>query len=361
MNSKNAVFSFYNTPSGLFKWWDEFPLAITDKLNKHNIDHICFYRSYTDNSLHKLKAQNVVKENSIKWLYSVYKLTKQYDNVIFHTHSYYPPLKVFLLTLFTRTKWVITEHRLGSSPSPKWKKTLREALRKVKLMPKHVICVSDAVLERNKQLYGNNVTRIHNGINFPNSTNNKKAGNTPKVALYVGRLDPKKGIWNLVKAFNIIINDKKRTDLKLVVVGGGAILEDLKAYSLENNLTEHITFAGYQTDPSSYYQQADFLIIPTIIKEACPLVSLEARNFGLPLLYANSGGLPETVGGCGLPLSGTSEIEIAKSIINFCEDKDRYQMLLKNTKVNLDYFSIERMTDEYIDFYLAQIKNNDLY
>jgi glycosyltransferase involved in cell wall biosynthesis len=355
-NEKLAIFSFYNTPSGLFKWWDEFPLEISEKLKKHNIDHICFYRSYTDNSLHSVNNQNIVKENSLKWLYHIYKLSKKYDHVIFHTHSYYPPLKLFLLTLISPNKsWVITEHRLGVSSAPVWKRRMRELLRNLKLMPKHVISVSNAVLERNKSLYGENVSRIHNGINFPKVTEFNER-NSPKIALYVGRLDPKKGIWNLIKAFNIIINEQKRNDLKLIVVGGGNILEKLKAYSEKNNLLEYITFTGYQKDPSAFYQQADYLIIPTIIKEACPLVALEGRNFGLPILYSNSGGLPETAETCGTPLYGTSENEISQSIIDFCSNIERYQSLLKKTKDGLDYFSMDRMTREYVDFYLTMLK-----
>lgn len=345
-----AVFSFYNTPSGLFKWWDEFPIDITNKLKVKNIDHLCFYRNYTKDSLYEPNCQNIVKENSFRWLYKIHKLTKEYDNIIFHTHSYYPPLKVFLLTLFSRKKWVITEHRIGDSSTPTWKRRFREVLRYIKLMPEHVICVSDAVLKRNQSLYGNNVTRIHNGINFPKviEFNNR---NIPKRALYVGRLDPKKGIWNLVKSFNIIVNNNQRTDLKLTVVGGGEILEDLKAFVFKNKLNDYITFAGYQSDPSSFYKQADYVIIPTIIKEACPLVSLEARNFGLPILYSNSGGLPETVGASGTPLYGTTENEISRSIIDFCSNKEKYKSLLMNTKTGLEYFTMNRMTDEYVNFY----------
>ena len=144
--------------------------------------------------------------------------------------------------------------------------------------------------------------------------------------------------------------------MKLTVVGGGENLENLKAFVLKNKLNDYITFAGYQSDPSSFYQQADYVIIPTIIKEACPLVSLEARNFGLPILYSNSGGLPETVGASGTPLYGTTENEISRSIIDFCSNKEKYKSLLMNTNKGLEYFSMDRMTDEYVNFYTTMFK-----
>lgn len=108
---------------------------------------------------------------------------------------------------------------------------------------------------------------------------------------------------------------------------------------------------GYQPDPTPFYQEADFNIIPTIIKEACPLVSLEARGLGLSILYTNSDGLPETVGLAGKPLRGTFPQEIATSIIDFCDNKEQYYQLLYNVKTDLDYFTMTRMTDEYVKFY----------
>jgi glycosyltransferase involved in cell wall biosynthesis len=349
--NKMAVFSFYNTPSGLFKWWDEFPREITTKLNAQNIDHICFYRNYTSNSSYSINEQNPIKPNSFSWLMKINKLASQYDNVIFHTHSYYPPLKLYLLTLLSSKRlWIITEHRLGETATPAWKRWTRQLLRQLKLSPKYVICVSDAVASRNTQLYGSNIKRIHNGINLQ-AINTPIIYREPKNALYVGRLDPKKGIWNLVLAFDILVNTLKRSDLKLNVVGGGNILNELKAFVIKQQLDENITFHGYQTNPQPNYMQADFVVIPTIIKEACPLVSLEARNFGLPLLYANRGGLPETVGKSGRALIGLTPDSIAESIMEFTKDKNSYNRMLSEPKEGLNYFSMDRMTNEYVDFY----------
>jgi len=120
-HTKRAVFSFYNTPSGLFKWWDEFPQEITQKLANKSITHHCYYRDFTPDSVYNVAQQNKIKSNSWHWLYTVYKQAKQYDHVVFHTHSFYPPLKLFLLTLFHKKyQWIITEHRLGSTPAPLW-------------------------------------------------------------------------------------------------------------------------------------------------------------------------------------------------------------------------------------------------
>lgn len=348
---KTAIFSFYNTPSGLFKWWDEFPQDITAKLNKHDIDHVCFYRSYTKHSMYTKNEQNIVEHDNPQWLKQIKARASKYEQVIFHTHSFYPPLKIFLLTLFNRNyHWVITEHRLGSTKAPKIKKYIRIALRSLKLMPKHVIAVSNAVKARNESLYGKNVTTIHNGITLKphQGIKDKKP---PKMAIYVGRLDPKKGIINLIEAYDLIVNQYQRSDLKLIVVGGGQILEKLKAFVADKNLENNVILMGYQPDPTPYYQQADFSIIPTIIKEACPLVSLEARTLGLPILYANSGGLQETAGKAGKPLIGTLPKEIAESIIKFCTNEAEYYHLLENVKADLDYFSIDRMTDDYVKFY----------
>jgi glycosyltransferase involved in cell wall biosynthesis len=350
-NTTCAVFSFYNTPSGLFKWWDEFPEQITKKLSNNDIDHHCFYRDYTVDSIYEKKQQAKVQANSWKWLFSLYKQVKKYDEVIFHTHSFYPPLKLFLFTLFHKNRhWIITEHRLGSTPAPTWKKNIRIILRYLKLSPAYIICVSDAVEKRNQQLYGAYTTRIYNGINLTRHKT-EKTRTTPKRALYVGRLDPKKGIWNLLKAFKIIAEKHAHPQVELCVVGGGKELSQLQNYVTTNQLESLVTLAGYQENPASYYQQADFVIVPTLIKEAFPLVALEARSAGLPILYANDGGLPEAVAQAGAPLQGTSPQQIAESVINFTHDVEKYKKMVQSCSDNLDYFSLDRMTNEYVAFY----------
>tara|TARA_R110000737_G_scaffold335076_1_gene353665 strand:- start:1222 stop:2337 length:1116 start_codon:yes stop_codon:yes gene_type:complete len=356
-SKNNAVFSFYNTVSGAYCWWDQFPEEITQKLNKQNIQHKCFYRSFSENSIYPENEQNISKLDSWKWLLEIYRLSKKYDRVIFHTHSYYPPLKFYLLTLFSfKRQWIRTEHVLGDGAPKKWKKTVRTLLRQFKLMPKIVIAVSDAVAERNKLIHGNNVLRIHNGIKLidPPVYSNKKSA---KTFLYVGRLDPKKGIWLLIKAFNILINQHHKKELHAHIVGGGPLLDELQSYAFKHKLTNNIFFHGYQSDPSQYYIKADCIVIPTIVKDACPLVALEARSHNLPILYANRGGLPEIAGRGSSPLLGLTPELIAKSISIISDDKILYKKLINVGRDGIEYFSIDRMTDEYVHFYTKFLQN----
>ncbi|OMH38864.1 glycosyltransferase family 4 protein [Motiliproteus sp. MSK22-1] len=362
---KTAVFSFYNTPSGRFSWWDSFPQLLTQKLEDKNVDHFCFYREFTEESTHPKDEQFTITTDGLphySWLLNIHRLSRTYDSVIFHTHSFYPPLKIWILTLLSKNRvWITTEHRIGSTSAPTWKMKLRAFLRKLKLMPKTIVCVSNAVAERNTQLYGDfGIVRIHNGICLP-ETYRKPRKRIPKKALYVGRLDKKKGIWNLLKAFRLLHTHYKRNDIKLCVVGGGGILNDLKAYVRDNDLNDIVEFAGYQPDPEPFYSDSDFVIIPTIVKEACPLVALEARCHGLPVLYSNKGGLPETVveGKSGMPLSGLSAENIAESVNWFVNDERLYNSMLESCRDGLEYFSIDRMTDDYIELYLRNLKTNN--
>jgi len=127
---------------------------------------------------------------------------------------------------------VITEQRIGSTTAPKWKMYIREIMRQFKLGPKYIICVSDAVEQRNRQLFGRNTKRIHNGITFSkvNYFTPTTTSTNPTKALYVGRLDPKKGIWNLVYAMKILTNKDNDTKIQLCIVGGGSQLDTLQEY-----------------------------------------------------------------------------------------------------------------------------------
>ncbi|MEW9798976.1 glycosyltransferase [Alteromonas sp. CYL-A6] len=293
----------------------------------------------------------MVDFTSLTWLFSLWKLSRKYDRVIFHTHSYYGNIPLYLLTIFRPgRRWIKTEHRLGHAPVSSWKRWIRRLLRTVNAGPTVIIGVSDAVTARNRALHGEVVTTIHNGISDV-STPYRRKPRTPEKALYVGRLTPEKGIDNLVNAFSLLAKDNDYNALTLTVVGTGPSFEPLQKFILENGLSERIRLVGYQEDPSPYYKDADFLIVPTQILEACPLVTLEARRFGLPALYANRGGMRETAGKGATPLTGLSPQALCESIKAFADNPKAYITNIEKTRLGLSYFSIERMADEYVALY----------
>ncbi len=114
-----------------------------------------------------------------------------------------------------------------------------------------------------------------------------------KILLFVGRLDPIKGVDVLIHAFKRIV--KEDPDWHLIIVGDG----DYSTYLNEcNKFWEKITFTGRieQEELYKFYQIADVGVMPST-HEQCSYVAIEMMMFGLPMILSTSTGLSEMLAG----------------------------------------------------------------
>jgi len=130
----------------------------------------------------------------------------------------------------------------------------------------------------------------------------KKLGLEPgKVLGFIGSFYDYEGLDILVKAFAII--NKKRSDLKLLMVGSGyqGQHEKLKSLCSSLGLDSNITFTGrvHHSDVNSYYSVIDIFIYPRrsmrITELVTPLKPLEAMSMEKIVLGSSVGGIAELV------------------------------------------------------------------
>ncbi|MDQ2783733.1 MAG: glycosyltransferase [Chloroflexota bacterium] len=120
------------------------------------------------------------------------------------------------------------------------------------------------------------------------------------VILFVGRIDPIKGIDVLVDALCGLRSEMWLTaPPRLLLVGGGEgepAFETLIARASAHNLLDRIDFVGSvpHTDLPRYYQAADVVAVPSFY-ESFGLVAVEAMACGTPVIASRAGGLAFTV------------------------------------------------------------------
>jgi spore coat protein SA len=122
-----------------------------------------------------------------------------------------------------------------------------------------------------------------------------------RIVLFVGRLQPIKGVAPLIRAFQSIIRDFP--DLMLVIVGshsyGKAVLTEYvrRLHELAKPIQNQVQFINYipSEEVARWYRMADVFVVPSIGPEAFGLVNLEAMATGLPLIASQIGGIPEIV------------------------------------------------------------------
>jgi glycosyltransferase involved in cell wall biosynthesis len=108
-----------------------------------------------------------------------------------------------------------------------------------------------------------------------------------KLALFVGNLDPVKGIGYALKAL------AKTPELDLVLIGQGSLLGSLKAEAAKLKISQRVTFALAKPHETvaQYMQASDFLLLPSL-SEGEPNVILEALSTGRPVVASRVGGIP---------------------------------------------------------------------
>jgi len=142
-----------------------------------------------------------------------------------------------------------------------------------------------------------------------------------KMILYVGRIDPIKGINRLLEAGAYLPN---KQEFKLVIIGGNdqpqPELEKLRRLSQALDIHDSVIFAGRvkQEELPLYYSAADVLVMPSYY-ESFGLVALESMACGTPVIATKVGGIEKIVhkGLNGYQVTGHIPRSIAEKISMF--------------------------------------------
>lgn len=130
--------------------------------------------------------------------------------------------------------------------------------------------------------------------------------------LYLGRLEPLKGVARLLTALRPVA-DRLQRPVRLVVAGDGSERHALEAYASIIRAAEpriDIHFSGWQDEPARQRLLADTdaLVVPSLWPEPFGLVGLEAAAAGVPAIAFATGGIPEWLSdgenGCLAPSLG---------------------------------------------------------
>ena len=136
------------------------------------------------------------------------------------------------------------------------------------------------------------VSLIPNSINEVSKTFDTRPIN--KEILFVGRMVKLKGVHVLIEA---LVKVKKAHNEKLTVnfIGDG----EHKAYfeTLAQSSGVDVNFLGRVSDRilEEHYQNAYFVVAPSLFPELFAIVVLEAMSHGKPVIASNIGGIPELV------------------------------------------------------------------
>ena len=208
------------------------------------------------------------------------------------------------------------------------------------LLADHICTISFS--EKNRMLkYGfssdeNKITVIHLGIESKFKLKNKhdlsyldfvkeKYKLPDKYLLYVGRLNQRKNLNNLLKAYSIL---KKELCSIPLVLGGTPDWKmfDIKRYAADLQIDKDIIFTGFVSDkdlPGLYALASIFCYVS--YEEGFGLPPLESMASGVPVVVSNTSSLPEVCGEAGVYCNPFDPNDIANKIKMLLEDKDLFE------------------------------------
>ncbi len=158
--------------------------------------------------------------------------------------------------------------------------------------------------------------------------------------LYVGRLEKKKNILNLVKAFAILCKEKSFKH-KLILAGKhGYGYEKIEQEIKKNNLGNKIIITGYISDDAlpSYYKHASLFVFPSFY-EGFGIPILEAFASQTPVVCSKSSSLPEVAGDAVKYFDPEKPEQIAETISVVLGSKKEADKLVKLGSERLGKYS----------------------
>ncbi|HEY7539338.1 MAG TPA: glycosyltransferase family 4 protein [Methylomirabilota bacterium] len=115
-----------------------------------------------------------------------------------------------------------------------------------------------------------------------------------QVVLFFGGLKPRKNLETMLDVWTAVA--PSHPDARLLVAGGGVLLDDLRRRADRLGISSSVVFTGYvpEADKADYFNLAEVFFFPSAM-EGFGLAVGEAMSSGLPVVVSNRGSIPELV------------------------------------------------------------------
>lgn len=165
----------------------------------------------------------------------------------------------------------------------------------------HALTVVSVVAEATARTYlpEADITIIPNGIRLGEFTPQKsRRRSAQKTIVYIGRLEKRKGVRYLLKAYAQL--RKQHHNVRLVLAGDGDLRDSLESYVLKEQIPD-VEFKGFVSNAERLrlLRSADVYCSPALYGESFGIVLLEAMAVGAVTVAGNNPGYASVMQGRG--------------------------------------------------------------
>lgn len=173
----------------------------------------------------------------------------------------------------------------------------------------------------------------------------------------VSFLVPRKRIDTLLEAFHSLCSNFLS---RLVIIGDGPERTNLERLAKKLDILQLTKFTGYRMDATALMSAMDIFVLPSI-RDAAPVVILEAGLAGLPIVASMAGGIPEYIrdGETGLLFKPSDPKDLSNKLSTLLNDKALAQRLaLNHRSFVLCNYTVAHLTRKVESLYRQLLGSN---
>ena len=230
----------------------------------------------------------------------------------------------------------------------------------------HNVCVSQGVADfaiRETKLKSTKVSVIPNGVDFqvlheaiPAELSQLGLRPNDPVVITVGRLEPQKGIGDLLDAAAIVL--KEHPTCQFLIVGDGPDRPSLQAQAKSLGIEASIIFAGFRSDVPALLKASSLFVLASLW-EGMPNALLEAMAAGLPVVATAVEGSREILesGRNGVLVEPGNPVDLAQAVVRLLNSpSDRKAMEIAAQQTVSKDFTEESVIAAYDGLYARLLK-----
>ena len=210
------------------------------------------------------------------------------------------------------------------------------------------ICVSLGIEEKVKRQFPIlNTQTIYNFVDFKNETESEKQSD--KYILSIARMDHEnvKQVDVLLECYAKSILHKNK--IRLIILGDGVRLEEMKALANKLNISNFVDFTGFERNPVNYLKNALFTVL-TSKYEGLPTVLVESLLMETPVISFDCETGPNEIithRFNGLLIENQNKEKMIQGMNELIENDGLYQFLMQNAYKSAEKFQIESIKKQW--------------
>lgn len=178
--------------------------------------------------------------------------------------------------------------------------------------------------------------------------------------LFVGRVDPRKNISNLLEAYSLIPENIRRENHLVLVLSGGE--EDKENFQAKNEVflkdrSVHTIEGISEDDLVQLYSSATAFVFPSFA-EGFGLPIIEAMQCGCPVITSSASCLPEIAGDAAILVNPHSPMEIASAMKAMTDPVGIREQLISRGFEQAKHFSWNLTAKRSMEVYRSVLRHS---